>query len=150
MTQLTPESLLVFTVAEQQFAIAVSSVEKVVQAVELAPSPGAAPPVCGEVNVHGSVFPVVDLRMRLAMPPRDLQVTDHLIITRTPARGLALLVDAVDDVVPCPEGRAATHSEPEPFADGAVKLPDGLVLIDDLERFLSMSGRDPLPTGSGA
>ena len=45
-------------------------VERVVQAVEITPLPGAPDGMLGVIDVAGRVLPVFDLRQRLELPPR--------------------------------------------------------------------------------
>ncbi len=144
MTHLPPESLLVFTVDQQQFALGVAAVEKVVEAVELLPLPGAPRAVRGTVNVHGALLPVFDVRRRLAISPREVRVSDYLIIAVTAARRIALLVDEVHEVMPRPRQHFTGDVAADRFLEGAVRLPGGLVLIEDLERFIGMPGEESL------
>src|SRR3954470_10520753 len=99
MTISHPDSLAVFCLDGQQFALAVASVERVVHAVEIAPLPGAPQGVRGVVNFRGTVVPVFDLRVRFGQAGREVQITDNLVIANTARRKVALMVDAAVSVV---------------------------------------------------
>jgi purine-binding chemotaxis protein CheW len=78
---------------------------------------------------------------RFRLPERELALTDQLIIARTSQRMVGLVVDAVVDVVEYPEqvisAGESILSELD-YVAGVVKLQDGLILIHDLDKFLSM------------
>jgi len=71
MTRVTSDSLVVFQLGEQQFALGVTAVERVVQAVEIATLPDEPRGVRGVINLQGRIVPVFDLWSRLGQPVRD-------------------------------------------------------------------------------
>jgi purine-binding chemotaxis protein CheW len=141
--------LFLLLLDEQRYALRVSGVVRVVRMVEITAMPQAACGVLGLVNVQGEVLPVVDLRSSLGHPARQLQPQDVLIIAGTGSRKVALPADAVAGVVEYPEQAVVADREmlrrPE-YLEGVVKLPDGLVLVCDLERILSLCS-EPWPQG---
>jgi len=134
-------SLAVFTLDEQPFALRLSAVERVIHAVEVTPLPTAPALVLGVINVQGQVVPAFDLRRRLRLPERDISPNDQLIIARTKQRTVALVVDTVSGVVDCP-GEEIIPAEKIfrnlEYVGGILKLEDGLILIHDLDQFLSL------------
>lgn len=130
-------SLVVFVLAERQFALGISVVERIVRAVEITPLPGAPAGVRGAINVEGRVIPVLDLRAHFGIPARELRATDHLVLVHTAHGSVALLVDSVAGVIPRNESEA---DETTPVGDGiagATTLAGGIVFIHDIDRFLS-------------
>jgi Chemotaxis signal transduction protein len=96
---------------------------------------------------RGNVIPVIDVRRRFALPERQISLNDHLVVTHTARRSFALVVDAVVDVVECQEQSLAMTKSILPTAEyleGVMKLKSGLVLIHDLEAFLSLEEEDSL------
>lgn len=109
--------------------------------VEITPLPKAPEIVLGIVNFHGRIVPAINLRSRFSLPDRPVSLTDQLIIARTPRRAVALVVDAVEGVVECPDHQIVAAETIVPAAGhvaGVMKLSDGLVLIHDLARCLSL------------
>lgn len=132
--------LVVFNVDGQHYALHLHVVQRVVRAVEVKPLPKAPGIVSGIIDYQGQVIPVVDTRRRFRLPEREIDPSDQLIIATTPQRTLALIVDTVNAVIE-PEGRmtAAEHVLPGlAYVQGVIKLADDLVLIHDLETFLSL------------
>lgn len=109
--------------------------------VEVMPLPNAPEVVRGVISVRGQIVPVIDLRRRFRCPSREVGLNDHLIIARTARRTVALIVDTVLDVVECAEQDVISGETILPgleYVNGVVKLPDGMVLIHDLDTFLSL------------
>jgi len=144
-----PETLqlVVFTLDEQHYALHLHSVERAIHMIEITPLPSAPEIVIGVVNVQGTVVPVLNIRRRFRLPEREPDLGDQLIIARTARRIVALVVDAVNDVVALPSGELVV---PETILtqlehlDGVVKLDDGMVFIQDLDAFLSLEEEQAL------
>jgi purine-binding chemotaxis protein CheW len=131
----------VFTLGDQRYALPLSTVERVVRVVEVTPLPQAPDIVLGVVNVQGRVIPVVNPRRRFRLPERGIALTDQLVIAHTTRRPVALVVDAVTGVLEYSGREAVGARDIVPgmeYVEGVVKLADGLVLIHDLDRFLSL------------
>jgi purine-binding chemotaxis protein CheW len=112
-----------------------------VRVVEVTPLPQAPDIVLGVVNVQGRVIPVVNPRRRFRLPERDIALSDQLVIAHTTRRPVALVVDAVTGVLEYSGREAVGARDIVPgmeYVEGVVKLADGLVLIHDLDRFLSL------------
>jgi purine-binding chemotaxis protein CheW len=137
----TQGRVAVFTLGDQRYALPLSAVERVVRVVEVTPLPQAPDIVLGVVNVQGRVIPVVNPRRRFRLPERGIALTDQLVIAHTTRRPVALVVDAVTGVLEYSGREAVGARDIVPgmeYVEGVVKLADGLVLIHDLDRFLSL------------
>ena len=133
--------LVVFTLDEQRYALYLPAIERIWRIAEIAPLPKAPEIVLGVVNVQGRVIPVIDVRKRFRLPERDINLSDQLIIAQMSRRTVALVVDAVSGVVECPAQDMISAEEILPgmeYVEGVVKLEDGMILIHDLEKFLSL------------
>lgn len=132
---------VVLCLDELRIALRLAVVERVIQAVALTPLPGAPEIVLGVLNLQGRLVPVVDLRRRFGLPARVLAPSDHLLIARTRQRPVALVADAVSGVSACAAPDWVDAGEVLPglaLIDGLVRRKDGLLLVHDLERFLSL------------
>lgn len=132
-------SLLVVVVDQLRLAVPLDAVVRVVPACEVLPLPGAPDMVVGAINLRGEVVAVLDLRRRLRLPTRALDVDDHLLVVRAAGRTRALIIDEAEGVFGFPDDAfvagdtIAGAGQPAP---GVVRLNDGLLLIQDPERFL--------------
>lgn len=123
-----------------RFALPLACVARAVRAVAATPLPAAPEIVEGIVNVQGRIVPVVSLRRRLGLAERETGLADQLLIARSATRMLAMVVDAVTGVVEC-ETRDVVAIDGvvvgTRHVKGIVKASDGMLLIQDLDRFLS-------------
>lgn len=135
----TPAQYVIFRLEAQQYGLPLTAVARIVRAVEITPLPEAPALVAGLVNVAGRILPVFNLRRRLALADRPVDPLDQLLIAQTSRRSVVLWIDEAIGVTALSE---AERIEPEspgrrpPLVTGALKLRDGLVLIQDLEQFL--------------
>ena len=136
-----------------RIALPLSVVERVIRAVYVTPLPGAPAIVSGVANLQGRVIPVVNMRRRFRLPEREMALTDRLVIAHTAQRAVALVADSVSGVI----GHAApdcvdaeTILPGLEYVDGVVKLDDGLILIHDLGRFLSLDEAEALDQAMAA
>jgi purine-binding chemotaxis protein CheW len=133
--------LVVFRLDGHRYALPLDVVERIVYAVEVTPLPGAPPVVLGGMDLAGQVFPVLDTRRRFRLPEREISPADQFLIARAGRRTVVLVVDEAQDVIECPDAKLVKSAEIAPGLEqfqGALTLDDGLVLIHDLERFLSL------------
>jgi purine-binding chemotaxis protein CheW len=110
--------------------------------VTVTPLPAAPDAVLGIVNVQGRIVPVFNLRRRFRLAEREISLSDQLIIAHTTRRWVALVTDAAGDVLDCPARDIVQAQQVLPGADyleGVAKLEDGLILIHDLDKFLSLN-----------
>ena len=133
--------LVVFALDEQRYALHLAAVERILRLVEVIPLPKAPDIVLGVVNVHGTVVPVVNVRRRFHLPELEADPTHRLILTHTARRPVALVVDKAEGVIETDRDEVTGAEGILPrleYVEGVVKLPDGLVLIHDLDLFLSL------------
>ena len=141
MTGTASDSLVLLHVGEHEFALGTAAVEREVRAVAIEPLPEAPHGVRGIISLQGRIVPVFDLRALLGEPPRAVRPADHLVIAHTRWRTVALLVDAVAGVVPRVAAQVTPAGEILPglaAISGVLRLDGGLVLIHDLDQFLSL------------
>lgn len=141
--------LVVFTLEEQCYALRLAVVDRVVRAVEITPLPQAPEIVLGMINVQGRIVPVVNLRKRFRQPERAVGLSDQFIIARTARRTVVLVVDAVREVVLCTAAQlvaAETILSGLEHVAGVLKLPDGMIFVHELDRFLSLDEEQALAT----
>jgi purine-binding chemotaxis protein CheW len=139
LAESSPE-LLVFEVGGQRFGLPAADVRELLRAVTLTPLPRAPAIVEGVINVRGVLVPVLDIRGRFRLPPKPPEPTDHLIVARAGGRLVALRVDRAVELArlePAAVERAEAVVPGIAYVAQMAKLPDGLVLVHDLNTFLS-------------
>lgn len=132
--------ILVFEAGGRRFALPSRDVAELLRAVTIVPLPKAPAIVEGVINVRGTLVPVLDIRSRFRLPPSAIEHTDHLIVARAGQRLVALRVQRALDLVRIEPSDIEDAKKIVPGAEyvaGVAKLADGLVLIHDLQTFLS-------------
>lgn len=142
------EQFLTFALGDELFAIPILSVQEIRGWERVSAIPRAPSHVLGVINLRGTVVPVVDVRARLGMVPRDVTSTTVVIVVRIEISGgtttVGCVVDAVSDVVnidgsaigPAPDicGRMEHH-----FVSGVTSMDQGLVMLLDLQGLVDSS-----------
>jgi purine-binding chemotaxis protein CheW len=132
---------LVFRVNDRYYGLRIAQIERVIRAVDCTPLPEAPPTVAGVIDLQGKIVPVLNPRQKFGFPHREIGVDDQFIIAVASGRTVAIVVDEVGGIV--------EHSTDEIFPakavlpqleqiQGVIQLEDGLMLIHDLDQFLSL------------
>ena len=90
---------------------------------------------------------MLDTRRRFGLPARDMELGDQLLIARTSYRTVAMWVDAVTELITCDaqdfvDGEAVVPGLE--YVRGIVRRMDGLILVHDLDTFLSLEEQQSL------
>jgi purine-binding chemotaxis protein CheW len=150
-SQVTPESqaraqYLTFRVGEEQYAVGVLAVREIIQHEVLTRVPTTPPWISGVINLRGSVVPVVDLGVKLGLPPSEVTALTCFVIVETVLAGspavMGIVADAVSQVI---DLGPADIEEPPAFGTrvsvdyllGMGKVGKGFVLLLDIDRVLS-------------
>lgn len=132
--------LVILKLDGQRIGLPLAVVDRVVRAVAVTFLPGAPAGVVGAINVRGEVLPVFDLRRRFGLAERQPGWRDQIVLARTAQRPVAIGADEVSGVVQ-PDAQvvdAATVVPGLAWVKGVVTLDDGLIVIHDLDSFLSL------------
>ncbi len=139
--------LVVFRLDGQRYALRLEVTGTVLRAVKVAVLATAPPIVRGVINMRGEVIPVVDVRRRLGLAAREIELTDRFVIARTPTRTVAIICDSAEGIVE----RSALDVVPvrqilpgARYVEGVAKYEDGLIVIQDLDKFLSLEEEQAL------
>ena len=97
------EKYLVFRVADELYAITVSAVEEVVDAMPVTYVPRSPAFLRGIINLRGRIIPVLDLRARLALEQHEQDQDSCFMVVRFELGdrevALAVVLDAVEGVL---------------------------------------------------
>src|SRR5207237_886575 len=141
--------ILIFEVGGQRYGLPADGVRELVRAVTITPLPKAPAIVEGVINLRGTIVPVLDIRARFRLPAKAAQHTDHLVVAWAGQRLVALRVDRALELTQLDN---ADVENAEPVLPGVeyvarvAKCPTGLVLVHDLNTFLSQPEADELAT----
>jgi purine-binding chemotaxis protein CheW len=133
-----------FMVDGHYFGLDVLKVQEIIRYQEMTRVPLAPPVVRGLINLRGQIVTAIDLRRRLELKERAGDALPVNVVVHTDDGAVSLLVDEIGDVLEVPE--TAFERPPETLSGvarelirGTYKLKDGLLLILDPERTVSVT-----------
>lgn len=131
--------VLVVSVSDRLVAFPLGDVEEVLPAAAVTELAHAPAVVRGLLNLRGAPLPVIDLRTRLGLGSRAAHPDDHVLVCRTVDRTLGVWVDRADAVRQLEATTVAPLDErtPAPHFAGAAMVEDGVLLVSDVDLFLS-------------
>lgn len=138
----TQQSLVIFSLDDQHYALYLSVVDRVVPGVALTQLPSAPEIISGVINIQGRVIPVVNMRKRFDLPERKLTLADQFIIARSAGQPVAIMVDRVSGVIECPAETIVSGDNiisGMQYVEGVIKIQGEIILIHDLDTFLSLN-----------
>lgn len=138
---------LIFIVGGFRFALRLDNVERVIPVAELTPLPDAPASIAGAVNWRGRIIPVADIRGRFRLPVKETLLTDKIIITSTSRITLGFLADDASGVYTLNGADIVAPGELLPGIariEGVVRTDDGMIIIQDIDRFLSSEEEERL------
>lgn len=142
-----PERIVPFSVEGLRLALPLERVERVIMAVAVTPLPKAPKAVLGVIDLGGRVIPVFDLRGRFGLPEKALVPDDRMIIAGASRRTVAMVADEVSGVVEAGPGALTASGEVIPglaHVKGVVKTSGGMIIIQDIDSFLSLEEEEGL------
>lgn len=131
---------VLLTVDGQTYALHLEAVDRILRMAEVTPLPGAPEVVEGVINIQGEVVTIVSIRRRLGLAQRAVGVADSLVLARTRTRRIAIIAESILGVVERPADAVVSAGDIARgirHIEGVLKTSDGLVLIQDLDRFFS-------------
>jgi purine-binding chemotaxis protein CheW len=132
--------LVTFLLDEQQYALPLATVRRVVRMVEVTPLPKAPEVVLGVIDVQGDIIAVVSMRKRFGIAEPETGLSDQLILADAGARRVGLVVNSVTGVVERTTEEVTAAEKIVPggqYVEGITRLDGGILFIHDLDRFLS-------------
>lgn len=103
-------SLLLFQIGRETYAVASEHVREISRYRPYTAVPGAPPALPGVMSLRGAIVPVVEPRLLLGLPEQPLTCAARLVLVSYEEVLLALIVEAVSDLVDLP----ACDEQPAP------------------------------------
>lgn len=148
-----PTQVVVFSLDEERYALNLSSVERIVRAVEVTHLPDAPDNIFGVINVEGRVIPVLNTRKRLGLPQREIDLDDLFLIVTDGGYSVAFVGDEVLPVMEIPEDQLVSSDEVLPggrFVQGMTDTQNGMIIILNAGKSLSYDEHDRLQSATAA
>lgn len=137
-----------FYLGDQCFGLDVLTVQEIVRCQPITHVPLAHPVVRGLINLRGQLVTAIDLRERLALPPRAEDRQPVNVVLQTEDGAVSLLVDEIGDVLEVTEQQFERPPQTLPGAardliQGVYKLADRLLVVLDPKQVVSLPVTKP-------
>lgn len=141
--------LVTFGIGEEEFGLDILKVQEIIRTVEVTKVPSAPAFVDGVINLRGRIIPIITLRKRFGLPPRQEDKNTRIIVIELPKAVVGFVVDWVSEVLRI----SASTVEPPPaiisgiqsdYISGVGKLQDRLLILLDLDRILGQREQEIL------
>lgn len=116
-----------------------SDVQELARMVEVTPAVDPRPELEGYINVRGHATPVIHLRHLMGQASRSHNAEQFLVLVRTTAASIAVVLDEVEDIFEVGEEHIHSRSElsiHRGLLKGVVQIRDQLVGVVDPQRLV--------------
>jgi len=134
--------LVTFRIGHEIFGIDILSIKEINRMMEITRLPRAPAFIKGVINLRGKILPVIDMRKRFHLEPRDPDRHTRIIIIERGEKLVGIIVDEVLEVLRIPAGIV---DPPPPFVAGidttfirgVGKLDEMLLILIDIDKLMS-------------
>lgn len=125
---------LTFKLAEEEYGIGIMHVTEIVGLQNITEVPDMPGFVKGVVNLRGQVIPVIDVRLRFHMEPKDYDERTCIIVLNIRDVQIGLVVDTVNEVITIDE--SLISPPPKVAAANSAQYIKGLGKVNDEVKIL--------------
>jgi len=132
---------LTFHLANEDYGIEIRFVTEIIGIQKITEVPEMPDYVKGVINLRGKVIPVMDVRRRFRLPPREYDDRTCIIVVDVGSRAVGLVVDKVNEVADIsdsqiePAPRAGSDKAGQ-YIRGMGKIGDEVKILLDVNRLL--------------
>jgi purine-binding chemotaxis protein CheW len=143
--------LVCFRLGCEEYGVAIMKVQEIILMGAITRIPQTPDYLLGLINLRSEILPVVDLRLRFGLPPREPTEETRIMVVDALGKTVGLIVDAVTEVL-----RIASHAvlPPPPtvaglgreYLSGLVQIGSRVLILLDIDKILDWE--DPAMTES--
>jgi purine-binding chemotaxis protein CheW len=143
------EQFIIFSVGTEEYGLNVLRVQEIIRYLTPTKVPHAPSFVEGVIDFRGEVIPVLNLRNRFNLPPKEYDPFSVIIVIEANGKIVGLTVDQVSDIINIPKERI--HPAPDfasqkntRYLTAMGKLDERLILIIDLDKIMDLNEQEHL------
>lgn len=157
----TPETeenvqMISFSIGAERFGVPILVVQEIIMMSTITEIPNAPDFVEGVINLRGNIIPVIDLRKRLRLRGYSQGTAfvqkpgTRILVVEIEENITGFIVDSVAKVITVPASRISPPPDiivagvQSLYISGVVHLDEGILVILDFRRILSLEERDAL------
>lgn len=135
--------LVTFGVADEEYGVDILSVQEIIRHTGIMKVPSAPDFVEGILNLRGRVIPIVDMRRRFGLEPKEPDSRTRIVVFALPRGVMGFLVDSVSEVLRIPTSMvepppAVTTCDDAAYIQGVGKLDGRMLILLDAAQVLSV------------
>src|SRR5258708_15130635 len=144
--------LVSFRLGHEEFGMDILKVREIIRMQRVTRVPHAAEFVEGVINLRGRVIPVIGLRQRIGLEPRQADCDTRTVVAEVGGTVVGFVVDSVSTVLRIPTATVEApprlsgyggERDERAYISGIGKLEDRLFLVFDADRLLNHSHPPP-------
>ena len=134
--------VVIFNLGNERYGVETSQVKEIIRAEEITAIPNAPEFIEGVINLRGQITTIVNLRKRFGMEPKPIDNDTRIIVFEHTGSTVGMMVDTVTEVKYLSKENIEelpnliTARSESKFLRGIGKLPDGLLILVDLDKVL--------------
>ncbi len=141
---------LTFHLGREDYGIEIRHVTEIIGIQKITEVPDLPDYVRGVINLRGKVIPVMDVRTRFCMPPRDYDERTCIIVVNIDDQSVGLVVDQVNEVSDIPEAQIEppprTRNPQGSYIQGMGKLDAEVKILIDVQKLLGSEDLSSIET----
>lgn len=146
--------LVGFNLGKECYGVDIKRIKEINRMTEITRVPRAPGFIEGVINLRGSVIPVINLRKKVKMPPREYDKDTRIIIVELAGKTIGFIVDAVKEVLRIPESLLVPPptlavGKNADYITSVAKVEDELVILLDPDKVLSREETEKLEETDG-
>ncbi len=136
------KQFVVFRVGMEEYGVDIQKISIIEKFMNIARVPSMPPFMLGVVNLRGEIIPVMDLRLRFEMEPKEADDDSRIIIFKIGEISLGMLVDMVSEVHHLEDEdvesvTSITNDRTLDYITGVGKIDGRLVTLLHVEKLLT-------------
>lgn len=135
------DKFLTFKIADEEYGIPIQHIIEIVNIQRITEVPDMPDFVKGVINLRGQVIPVMDVRIRFHLSPKEYDDRTCVIVTQVNDVTIGLVVDTVREVVNIPESNITpapkfTNKAAGRYIMGMGKIEEAVKILLDVTKLL--------------
>ena len=140
------EKYLTFSLGSEEYGVEILKVREIIGLLDITPVPHTPEFIKGVINLRGKVIPVIDLRLKFGLKPKEYDERTCIIVVEVSNEAgsvmMGIVVDSVSEVL----NISSTDIEPAPkfgtnidtkFILGMAKTKDRVKILLDINKVLT-------------
>lgn len=135
------DKYLTFQIGKEVYGIEIRHVTEIIGIQKITEVPDMPDFVKGVINLRGQVIPVMDVRLRFRMEPREYDERTCVVVVRVNDTAVGLVVDTVNEVADIPESDISpppkvSRGASSQYIQGMGKIGNQVKILLDVQKLL--------------